>query len=182
MYIRVELYVYMSFPLRKDVLRATGSSELVDDFHQLFAESDDVALLDEDDAVEAVADEEDGEGGAGEVQLLDDFLPDGAVDVAAPSGGGGEGVAGLRRELGEVEAGGGGGAVEEENELAAPLLEVAPHEGDVAQRVVRGLLIGGNETEAVIAAAAGGKQGDAPGGRGGGDGGRTAVNRAGIGG
>ena len=60
MYIRVELYVYMSFPLRKDVLRATGSSELVDDFHQLFAESDGVALLDEDDAVEAVADEEDG--------------------------------------------------------------------------------------------------------------------------
>ena len=47
-----------TFSVLSHVLRATGSSELVDDFHQLFAESDGVALLDEDDAVEAVADEE----------------------------------------------------------------------------------------------------------------------------
>jgi len=66
------------------------SLQLVDDLQQLFAKADGVALLDEDDSVEAVADEEDGQGRRGEVHLFEYFLLDAAVDVGSPVGSGGE--------------------------------------------------------------------------------------------
>ena len=64
--------------------------QLFDDFDELVAESDGVALRDIDDAVEAVGNDEDGEGGGGEMKGGDELVADGAVDVAAPDGGEGE--------------------------------------------------------------------------------------------
>ena len=66
------------------------SLQLVDDLQQLFAKADGVALLDEDDSVEAVADEEDGQGRRGKVHLFEYFLLDATVDVGSPVGRGGE--------------------------------------------------------------------------------------------
>ena len=128
--------------------------ELLDDFLHLLAEADGVALLDEDDAVEAVADEEDGEGGGGEVHLPEDLGTDVAVDVGAPDGGGGEAL-----DLTEVEPRGALLVLEEEHELATPALEVLADEGDVAEGVVRGLVVGGDEADGVVTAAAGGEEG-----------------------
>ena len=134
--------------------------QLFDDFDELVAESDGVALRDIDDAVEAVGNDEDGEGGGGEMEGGDELVADGAVDVAAPDGGEGEHGGGRLRKLFKIEALGGGGAVEEEHEGTAPLVEAFRHTGDVTQGVVRGLVAGSDEAEDVVAATGGGEEGE----------------------
>ena len=126
----------------------------MNDLEELFAETDCVTLLDEYDAVETVTDEENGERSTGEVHLFHDFLLDGTIDVGTPNGGGGEII-----ELSEVETGGGVCVLEEENEFAAPFLQVFTHKADVTQSVVSGLLVGGDESYGVITATASGEEG-----------------------
>ena len=60
----------------------------------MVTEVDGVALLDIDDAVEAVGDDEDGEGRGGEVELCNELVADGSIDVAAPDNCGGKGEGG----------------------------------------------------------------------------------------
>ncbi len=93
------------------------------------------------------------------MQLGAELAEDAAVDVGAETGAGGEGDAltGVGC-CGEGEAGSLLLAREEEDEGTAPLVEGVAAPGDVAQGVVGGLMIGGDDAEDVIAAAGGGEQ------------------------
>ena len=92
--------------------------------------------------------------------MFKNFLADMPVDVCSPDDGGRQrGRSVVACELLEVEATGGSLILEEEDELAPPLLEVIADEGDVAQCVVRWLLVGRDESDGVVAATAGRKKG-----------------------
>ena len=99
----------------------------MDDFEHLVAEADGVTLLYEDDAVEAVGDDKDRKGGGGEVELRDELVADGTIDICAPDDCGGDIFIFL-----EIEATGGGRAVKKEDELAVPGVETVGHASDVS--------------------------------------------------